>query len=715
VTPLSAPSGRDWALVAAAWAAIAVCVAIWLAIDTRPPEWDHANHLERTVTCAHDLTARDWRAIVERSSFYPPVVPCAAALVYRVLPTDAAAAQIAMLGFLAWGMAATYALGRAVGGGAAGVAAAWIFGTAPFVLFSALRFQLDLPLAALVATALLVLWRTEGFTRVSWSLLAGVVFGLGMLIKPPFAAYLLPPVLWVLIRERRRRAVVNALLAAAVGAALCLVWYGPRLIGIPRQIALRAVVHGAEEGKPPTLSGAALAFYPTSLPIQLGLVATLLVIAGIVIALLRREAFVVVAFVVPFALFMLLRNKDLRYTLPLLPIASTLAAISVGALGRRWQTALGAVLLVAGVAQLSGVLWAVPPPFKLPRLDMPWVLASPPVRAEWHQRDFLRAIVQDHVGRSATVSVVPNDNYFSVSNFRYYATRDDLPLRLTRPWQGEPLGIDYMILKSGDQGPDFTEAKSLRVMDRLAHDPELARAYPVIAELPLPDGSMGTLRARRVSDVTMPPDALARALEAGLRRRVDEVARDVDGLDIRLTYDSEIARGRVRRVELSARAATLGELRKRDVATLRVHDLAAVADDVLVNPYALEAGRVELFDVGRMHLQRMEIEAADLQAFMAALKGFRGTQVRLGSGFIDVVVAQPGPDVAARVRVVPATDRPFALAVDRARLGWLPLPQALVDWVVRNYDPTPQIAARLAFPVDVAHVGVSERAVRVGD
>jgi len=64
---------------------------------------------------------------------------------------------------------------------------------------------------------------------------------------------------------------------------------------------------------------------------------------------------------------------------------------------------------------------------------------------------------------------------------------------------------------------------------------------------------------------------------------------------------------------------------------------------------------------------------------------------------------------------VPATDRPFALAVDRARLGWLPLPQALVDWVVRNYDPTPQIAARLAFPVDVAHVGVSERAVRVGD
>src|SRR5436309_2738016 len=586
MTPARGAS-REWALVGLAWLAIAVCATVWMAIDTRPPEWDHATHLERAVTCARDLAAGDWRMILTRSSFYPPVVPCAAGVVYRLLPTDAAAAEIVMLLFLAAGMAATYALGRALAGGTAGVAAAWIFGTAPFVVFSALRFQLDLPLATLVVTSVLLLVRTDGFTRPGWSVLAGLVFGVGMLTKPPFAAYLLPAVVWVIFREHRRRAVANAALAA---------------------------------------------------------------------------------------------------------------------------------LVLVGVGQISAVAWAVPPSRTLPGLGVPWVLPSRPVRADWRQRDFLRMIVQDRAGRPATVSVVPNDNYFSVSNFRYYAVRDQLPLHLTRPWDGEPLGIDYMILKSGDQGPDFTEAKSRRVIERLARDPALARVYPVIADLPLPDGSTGTLRARRIGDgVAAPPEALARTLEAAMRRRVGEVARDLDGLEIRLTYDAEIARGRVGRVEVTARGAAIGELRKRDAPTLRVQNLKFAADDVLVNPYALEAGHASVLDVGRFRVEHMEVAAADVQAFVAGLKGFRGTRVRLGPGWMDVVVEQPGPNVAARVRVVPAAGRPFAIAVDHARVGWLPLPRLLVNWVARNYDPTPQIAARLDFPVEVARIGVSEQAIRVGD
>ena len=717
MTPQGAPgAGREWALVGAAWLVIAVCVAVWLAIDTRPPEWDHANHLERAVACARDLAAGDWRTILERSSFYPPVVPCAAGLLYRVLPTDVAAAQIVMLLFLGAGMAATYALGKALADGTAGVAAAWIFGTAPFVIFSTLRFQLDLPLATMVAAALTMLMRTDGFTRVGASLLSGVVFGVGMLTKPPFAAYLLPPVVWLLVRERTRRALGHAVLAGLVAAAVSLPWYGPRFAGMPRQIALRAVTHAAEEGKPPTLSAAALAFYPTWLPVQLGVLATLLLVAGIVITLRRRDPLIAVAFLAPFALFVLLPNKDLRYTLPGLPAAAALAGLAVAALGPRLRRVALGVLAVIGAVQLCAVAWAVPPPVTLPWLEVPWVLGSPPMQSDWRQRDFLRIIVQDRAGRPATVSVVPNDSFFSVSNFRYYAVRDELPLKLTRAWDGEPLGIDYMLLKTGGQGPDFSVAKSRRVIERLARDAALARAYPVIAEFPLPDGSTGMLRARRLTEAAAgTPEALARRLEAAMRRRVGEVARDVDGLEIRLTYDDAIARGRVQRLEVTARVAAIGELRRRDAAILRIQNLRFVADDVLVNPYALEAGRAELLDVGRFRLERMEVTAPDLQAFVTAIKGFRTTRVRLAAGGLDVVVEQPGPDLAARLRIVPSADRPFAIAVDRARLGWLPLPRLLVDWVVRNYDPTPQIANRLTFPVAIAPVSVTEQAIRVGN
>src|SRR2546425_5617443 len=50
---------------------------------------------------------------------------------------------------------------------------------------------------------------------------------------------------------------------------------------------------------------------------------------------MRRQGLVVVAFLAPLALFMLLRNKDLRYTLPLVPAAAALAGLAVAALRPR--------------------------------------------------------------------------------------------------------------------------------------------------------------------------------------------------------------------------------------------------------------------------------------------------------------------------------------------------------------------------------------------
>jgi hypothetical protein len=74
-----------------------------------------------------------------------------------------------MLMFLALGMAMIYLIGRARIDGPTGVLAAMIFGSAPFVVFNTLRFQLDLPLAATVALAIWLALRSEGFTRRGWA------------------------------------------------------------------------------------------------------------------------------------------------------------------------------------------------------------------------------------------------------------------------------------------------------------------------------------------------------------------------------------------------------------------------------------------------------------------------------------------------------------------------------------------------------------------
>jgi len=89
--------------------------------------------------------------------------------------------------------------------------------------------------------------------------------------------------------------------------------------------------------------------------------------------------------------------------------------------------------------------------------------------------------------------------------------------------------------------------------------------------------------------------------------------------------------------------------------------------------------------------------------------------VSLEPGAIGFTVKQPGPDVAARVRLLPAGDRPFTLVAERVTVGGISVPSLLVDWVVRTWDPSPRLASRLPMPVTLGRVDIASGAIRVSD
>ena len=697
----------------AGFLALAVVATVWTAIDRRPPEWDHANHLERAVLCARDLKTGDVRAILERSSFYPPLVLCLAGAASMAMPVEVAAGLV-MVAFLGLGMAAVYRLGLTAAGGPAGVAAALLFATAPFVVFSTLRFQLDLPLAAMVALGLVTLHATQDFTRPGRALVCGLVCGLGMLTKPTFALYVLAPAALLLARSRRR-GVAGAALAVIVAAVLSLPWYGPRLFGLGAQLDARAFAQAAEAGHPDPLTLTGLAFYPRLLGYQVGLGAAVLLAVGLAVALVRRQWFLLGAVGAPFVVLELIRNKNLRYALPLLGAVAVLTALGLGALPGRVRRVVAGVLVVLGVAQVSAVAAGVPPNVWIPGLATWWLPASPPARGDWRHHEILALLGRARGGAPATVSVVPNSAQFSVSNFRYYAMRDGLDLRFVRAWDDPPLGIDYMVLKTGDVGPLWTADKSRRVAARLAADAHLARAFPTIAEFPLPDGSTASVRARRVPAVTgATPAALAAGVEAGLRRRLDDVARDVERLEIRLVHDDGILSGRIRRAEIRAAAATLGEFTRPVTARLRVRDISLVFEDLLVNPWsALAEGRFDPLDARRVRLETATVTVPDLQSYVAGLKRLQHSTVSADGAALAITVRVAGPDVSARVRLRSAADRPVVLQAEAVRVGGVPVPAVLVNWVIRHFDPFPRIASRLPFPVELGRMTVSDQALRI--
>ena len=239
--------------------------------------------------------------------------------------------------------------------------------------------------------------------------------------------------------------------------------------------------------------------------------------------------------------------------------------------------------------------------------------------------------------------------------------------------------------------------------------------WPVIADVALPDGSTAVVRARRVPAVSgASPTEVAAAVEAGLRRRLGEVARDVERLEIRLAHDDGIRSGRLQRIEIHAAAATLGEFARPGTPHLRVRDLSLALDDVLVNPWsAVAAGRFDPLDAGRLRLQTATVALSDLQAYVSGLKRFRRSTVAAAGDALAVTIRQAGPEITARVRMLPAADRPFALEAERVRVGGVPVPDVLVNWVIRNFDPTPRLASRMPFPAQIGRVTVRDEALRI--
>jgi 4-amino-4-deoxy-L-arabinose transferase-like glycosyltransferase len=520
-----------YALLAGLWLVHSGVHLLWLRIDTRPPFWDMANHARTALHIGKMLLLLNIPAALTASS-YPPLVYVASlpfALLFGLTSDGLTSVNVLFLGII---ILSTYHIGYAFGGRKVGLLAAFIASMYPIIYGLARHYLLDVPLVAMVTLATWLLIRTNSFERRGATVIYGLSLGLGMLTKWSFAVFATGPFLItainILIKHSWRR-LLNMALAVGVAILVAIPWY---LINLRALMDFRRLqgAYALLEGDAAMSAQESWLYYLNALVNHQVLVPFALLFAGGLISLLTTRKFgykialLLSWIVLPYLVFSMYSNKDVRFTIPYLPAMAVITALGMIQL-RPLQLRIGLMALLGLYAglQFAGLSWRLSnrlpvdllPPRILAQVGPTHLLlyaeegvhiASPPQSENWQAQAILQDIMGSRkVARSTdplVLTVLPNAPCFEPSVFAYYVMIKHLPIHTfgttgavsIKDARAQILTSDYVVAKTNDQGPKWSLQESVSLTDEIRDaTSELGSQFKRIGIYNLPDGSVGEL------------------------------------------------------------------------------------------------------------------------------------------------------------------------------------------------------------------------------
>ncbi|HWP44920.1 MAG TPA: hypothetical protein VNO14_16885 [Blastocatellia bacterium] len=340
--------------------ALSVSTIAWTLKDRTPPAWDPADHISAGYDYYRALYDLDFRSFAHelfvKPHYYAPLVHLVSAIVFLIFGASrltGIAANLISLGALlvstAWICRALYRDGLSGDYRPSSESASkslFLPSIVAPLLASCYHFSawllhdafLDFPLMAIITVSFALLIRAGDFSDPPRAVAFGAAAGLGMLTKQTFPFFFVLPALYVAIRVlhgRNLRAIANLALAALTAAAIAGVWYIPHLndvlaiYGVNREAAI-------SENEAPLFSFMSNVFYIHALlSHQMQVPLGALFVFGLFYSIFRRARQSVVLYLwllSGIGMFALVANKDIRYSVPVLPAAAILSVCWMGEL-----------------------------------------------------------------------------------------------------------------------------------------------------------------------------------------------------------------------------------------------------------------------------------------------------------------------------------------------------------------------------------------------
>jgi len=686
---------------------------LWLAVDHRPPPWDESIHYLNAVGYYEILRSPGptaCRQVLYHSDFYPPFQELLAGTVFLVTGPSPKVASVLNIAYVLAIAMLVLLLGRELFDPDVGILGAWLFAASAAVVIQSKLFMLDLPLTFFVTLAATCFVRSEGFSRTGWSFGYGLAFGLALLTKWSALFFLaLPPLVSTLLAARSQplqagRRWRNLALSFLTAALLALPWYGVHALRFLHHASGYLYARGVLENDPPLLAPASWFYYLGALMPQMSWPLGLLALTGLIFFLAagKHRGLWLLWVGLPYLCLTLIRNKDMRYTLPLLPwfclsAVSWLAPLS----GRLRRGLVAGVILLAGLqmAYVHAGRYAGPVHTWLQTrlVSTPLVPAQGPDPAPWPQEQILQRVQGQAASwnRTPVLRVVPDESAFNRQNFAVAQTRTDgrrVLLAGTTDW---PAFTDFVVTKTGGLGLPFAVADRKAITAELLQNPAMPeRRFQELARYPLPDGSEAILFARNDPAVPTPPAQILSQVEAQLRDLLAGYVRDAQALSLQIEPFSpeETRRGHFRLLRVTAQGARLGDFKHRSPG-VPVARLAVEIHDVVLDLERMRSGVLLPYQAAMLVVRDFELEATQLNQALEREGGDLG-KVRVAFERGEVRAAYSGfprAEAILALRVVP--DEPvlhsenLGFHIRRVTLAGWPWPGWLLQPWLEDFNP----------------------------
>lgn len=316
------------------------------------PTWDSAGHISLSYRIAEEIKrtlagekGASIVSILKISNYYPPLVQIIGALISLAFGYKYVFLLIETFIFLIISIIFTYKLTLVITKDQKlSFITACIYSLFPQIIDQSHYLHLDIPLLTLLLISLYFLYLSDGFKKLLHTLLFFIFFALVQITKWYGFVFLLIPILLCIFKDLlsksallsdRIRILRNILLSSIVFLLIALPWY---ISNWNELVALVKVFSGGESDDPTNLIQSII-YYPSNMiTYQIMFIPFLLLISSILYELIKntkRGIKYILVILIPWAVFIYISNKNLRYILPLTPLFAYLISVLVLKISRK--------------------------------------------------------------------------------------------------------------------------------------------------------------------------------------------------------------------------------------------------------------------------------------------------------------------------------------------------------------------------------------------